>query len=225
MKYTEPLMTSGGTEEPSLQWRPESLFLPPPPPIPRPSPIPLRTGTFMEQWLKSELTLVGEARSYAHLTSLLDSILNGDDGRYKAKYLGGLKIGIRFRNPFDVRKFMGDKGEWSLWLKWIDMGDKIDLKEDKISWLKVVGLPLHLWDEGNFRAITRKMGVISNSIEISMAKIDVSHMKICVITTSLKRMNKEITVVADNKIFKVGIYEIDDDWKPFSTHNYDNDME
>ncbi|CAI9291290.1 unnamed protein product [Lactuca saligna] len=31
--------------------------------------------------------------------------------------------------------------------------------------------------------------------------------------------------LADNKIFKVGIYEIDDDWKPFLTHNYDNDME
>lgn len=31
--------------------------------------------------------------------------------------------------------------------------------------------------------------------------------------------------LADSKIFKVGIYEIDDDWKPFLTHNYDNDME
>lgn len=89
----------------------------------------------------------------------------------------------------------------------------------------MVGLPLHLWDEGNFRAITRKMGVISNSIEINMARIDVSHMKICVITTSLKRISEEITVFANYRIFKVGIYEIYDDWKPFSTQNYDNDSE
>ncbi|CAI9279887.1 unnamed protein product [Lactuca saligna] len=200
--------------------------LPPPqPPTLSSSPIQLRSCTFMEYWLKSELTLVGEVRSYTHLTSLPDSIFNREDGRYKAKYLGGLKIGIRFRNPSDVRNFMEDKEFWRLWFKWIDRGDKVDIKEDRIAWLKVVGLPIHLWDEGNLRAITRKLGVISKSMEISMSKIDVSYMKICVITTSLKRISEEIIVAVDNRIFKIGVYKIDDDWKPFSTHNYDNDSE
>ncbi|CAH1453053.1 unnamed protein product [Lactuca virosa] len=29
-------------------------------------------------------------------------------------------------------------------------------------------------------------------------------------------LNEEVTVVGDNRVFKVGVYEVDDDWKPFS---------
>ncbi|CAI9275222.1 unnamed protein product [Lactuca saligna] len=63
---------------------------------------------------------------------------------------------------------------------------------------------------------TLKLGVISNSIEISMNKMDVSHMKICILTETLSRINEEVSVVADNRVFEVGVYEVDDDWKPFS---------
>lgn len=49
-----------------------------------------------------------------------------------------------------------------------------------------------------------------------MNTLDVSHMKLCILTESLSRINEEVTVVGDNRVFKVGIYEVDDDWKPFS---------
>lgn len=45
-----------------------------------------------------------------------------------------------------------------------------------------------------------------------MNKMDVSHMKICILTETLSRINDEISVVADNRVFKVGVYEVDDDW-------------
>ncbi|CAI9278632.1 unnamed protein product [Lactuca saligna] len=82
-----------------------------------------RTFTAVEHWLKSELTIVGEVRSYDHLTSLPSSILNGDGGRYSAK------------------------------------------------------------------------------------------------------INEELTVVADNKLLKIGIYEVDDNWKLFVTYPEDSEAE
>lgn len=68
----------------------------------------------MEHWFKSDLTIFGEARSFDHLTSLPTSILVGDEEKYNAKYLGGLKIGMRFRNLTDIKKFMENTDVWKL---------------------------------------------------------------------------------------------------------------
>ncbi|CAI9302239.1 unnamed protein product [Lactuca saligna] len=201
---------------------------PPPPPPPPPlitPPLRLHTGTFMEHWLKSELTIVGETISFEHLTSLPMSLLVGDDEKYNTKYLGGLKIGMRFRNPTDVERFMESSDDWKLWIKWIEKGDRVEIKNDRIAWVKIVGLPLHFWDEENFREIISKLGVLSSSIEISMNTSDVSHMKLCILTESLSRINEEVTVVGDNQVFKVGIFEVDDDWKPFSNSMMESEEE
>ncbi|CAI9299412.1 unnamed protein product [Lactuca saligna] len=105
---------------------------------------------------------------------------------------------------------------WRLWFKWIDTGDRLEIKNDRIAWIKFVGLPPHLWDEGNSGAITLKLGVISNSMELSMDRVDVSHMKMCILTTTLGIINEEVTVVVDNRVFEVGVYEVDNGWRPFS---------
>lgn len=48
---------------------------------------------------------------------------------------------------------------------------------------------------------------------------DVSYRKICVLTTSRKKLNEEVMVSMDGILHKFGVFEVDDEWFPFKQIN------
>ncbi|CAH1448167.1 unnamed protein product [Lactuca virosa] len=203
---------------------------PPPPPPPPPEltrkPISLEVDTFWAHWIDSPLTLIGVVHSLEHLKNLPTGIRLGHSSAYGMKYLGGLSVGIRFRSEGDVDEFLKNENYWREWFIETKRGNSYDALPGRIAWLKIIGLPLHMWSEGNFERIERIAGTVGKVLspsEISMRLQDVSCGKICVLTKRKIRINEEVAVEFNKNIIKVGISEVDFEWSPFPSCNWSMD--
>ncbi|KAI3765343.1 hypothetical protein L2E82_15374 [Cichorium intybus] len=73
------------------------------------------------------------------------------------KYLGGLFLALEFRYAAEAKKFLDNQSYWSDWFKWVKLGE-YDLRFECVAWLKIIGLPIPLWDEENFSKIVSNFG-------------------------------------------------------------------
>ncbi|CAH1421958.1 unnamed protein product [Lactuca virosa] len=138
------------------------------------------------------------------------------------KYLGGLRMAIKFGHSREERKFLEDKNRWQDWFKWMILPDQHLLQyERRTAWIKILGLPLRLWEEENFTMIAGSLGkVIAPFNEISKRR-DYSMGKVGILTSRTKWINEEVTIIADGKIIIVGVMEYTDDWSPFRPLPFD----
>lgn len=185
--------------------------IPPPPPKLDKKPIILESGSFWAEWIHSPLTLIGVAHSYEHLTNLPLEIRLGGSFAYGMKYLDGFEIGIRFRNDHDVKELRSNGKYWRKRFSELKPGNSYMDSPARLAWLKIVGLPLHMWSEGNFARIARLVGKLISPKMISMKLQDVSRGNICVLTERKTKINEEVVVDSNKKLLRVGIVEIDFD--------------
>ena len=135
----------------------ETTRIPPPRPQKQVAPICLSNDSPLRGWIKGKYTLIGVLHSFDHLEKAPYSIKNGDGSRCAIKYLGGLRIAVKFMNDMSREVFM--KG-WVEWFKEIDSGDIAEFHYERIAWIKISGLPLEMWSEENFNAIVATYGYV-----------------------------------------------------------------
>ncbi|CAH1438893.1 unnamed protein product [Lactuca virosa] len=117
--------------------------------------ITLNPNTSMKGWLKKGV-LIGETLSLDHMANLHASGIMKEE----TKYLGGLKLAIRFRWSVDANEYLKDKNRWNDWFKWPVNADQYDSDYERVAWLKIIGVPLPLWDEDNFSKIASRFGKV-----------------------------------------------------------------
>ncbi|KAI3495072.1 hypothetical protein L1887_37213 [Cichorium endivia] len=78
----------------------------------------------------------------------------------QTKYLGGVRLALAFGKSTDARAFMENENKWKEWFKQLWFGDQYQKAQryERTAWLKIIGLPLELWDEVNFSRIAEKFG-------------------------------------------------------------------
>ncbi|CAH1446050.1 unnamed protein product [Lactuca virosa] len=162
--------------------------IPPPPPKLVKKPIILEDGSFWAEWIRIPPTLIGVTHSFEHLINLPLEIRLGRSSAYGTKYLGGLEIGIRFRNDHDVKEVLTNEKYWGKWFCELKPGNSYVDSPERFAWLKIVSLPLHMWSEGKFA---------------------------CIVGTRKTKINEEVVVDSNKKILRVGIVEVDFVWSPF----------
>ncbi|KAL4570196.1 hypothetical protein LXL04_025847 [Taraxacum kok-saghyz] len=124
-----------------------------------PLPINLKPGTPSKNWI-SDAVLVGEALSLDHMSALSDCFTIGDDYIVDLKYLGGLNVGLCFKNPSLAKEFLEDSGRWIEWFQSMVQGDGDIASQDRIAWIKIIGLPFRCWSDDNITSIIRSFGKI-----------------------------------------------------------------
>ncbi|CAH1425603.1 unnamed protein product [Lactuca virosa] len=100
---------------------------------------------------------------------------------------------------------------WGKWFSELKVGNSYDELSGRIAWLKIIGLPLHMWSEGNFARIVGTVGKILSPTEILICLQDVLCGKICVLTERKTKINEEVAVESNKNILWVGINEVDFD--------------
>ncbi|CAI9268894.1 unnamed protein product [Lactuca saligna] len=99
-------------------------------------------------------------------------------------------------------------------------------KFERIIWIRIVGLPLRLWNNSNFSTIVRKIGKIVVPIDHITNRVYLFVVKLAILTDKLTKLNKEIQVEADSRSFHVGIVEYEDKpWFPFKFDNEEHPYE
>lgn len=186
----------------------------------------LNSNTVMNEWLKKSI-LIGEAHSLDHIGTIhATGILNDE-----TKYLGGLRLAIHFGCSRDADVYLENKKHWKDWFKWIVRADQQELNYERMVWIKILGVPLNLWDEQKFSLIASKFGRVISPFDNIANRRDYSMGKVGVITSNRKWINEELTIISNGVEYKVGVVEYTDDWSPFKplpfdkVEEYDDDEE
>nr|KAJ0191688.1 hypothetical protein LSAT_V11C800406980 [Lactuca sativa] len=179
-------------------------------------PIVLNAKTAMSEWTKKTL-LIGEALSLDHIANLPEHTFTYEN----TKYLGGLKLGIKFGSSKEAREFLEDRSRWHEWFKWLTMDMNTDVQYERLAWLKITGVPLRYWDTDNFSKIASKFGKVIIPFESLYDRKDLSMGKVGVITSSKNWINEVVRINVDGTVYGVGVVENTEDWSPFKSCQFE----
>ncbi|CAI9268337.1 unnamed protein product [Lactuca saligna] len=158
------------------------------------SPITINLATVMNEWLKKSV-LIGEAHNLDHIVNLPTSLLMNEG----TKYLGGLNIALHFDKSAEVLEFLNVSTSWRDGFNRLVRADQHEIPYERTAWLKILGLPLRLWDDENFNIIVGRFGRIVSPFNKLYTRHDYSMGKAC----------------------KIGVVESSDDWSPFLPAPFD----
>lgn len=182
--------------------------------------ITLNSNTFMKDWFKRGV-LIGETHSLDHMANLHASGFMKEE----TKYLGGLKLAIQFRWHVDAKEYLGDKNRWKDWFKWLVNVEQWNVDYERVAWLKIIGVPLPLWEEDNFTRIASRYGKVINPFDGIANRRDYSTGKVGVLTPSRRWINEEIRINSNGQEFRIEVVEYTDDWSPFKPASFDKVVE
>ncbi|CAI9266455.1 unnamed protein product [Lactuca saligna] len=148
--------------------------------------------------------LIGETKTLDHVGHLpaLISIHSGDGE--KVKYAGGMKAIIEFASSTLAKNFLNNKN----------------------TSIRIVRLPIRLWCEDNFSAIVRKFGKIIVPFNHIEDRLDLSVVKLGILTGMKKKINEVVRVEVEGKTCDIGVVEYEDEpWFPFKFENEEQPYE
>lgn len=178
-------------------------------------PLKLYCDSEMARWT-SKSTLIGEAISMNHLGHMPTLISIHSEHSPKVKYAGGMIALTSFDSTVSVGNFLDQENNWKHIFKWLKWGDTEVTKFERVASVRIVGLPLKLCNESNFKVILAKFGKIAVPFDKIQDRMDLSVVKIGILTGEKTKLNKIVNVEVDGKAFTVGVVEYEDNpWFPF----------
>ncbi|CAI9261598.1 unnamed protein product [Lactuca saligna] len=166
-------------------------------------------------WLRKTI-IVGEAMSLDHLENLPKLLRPKGESSMEIKYIGGLRVLILFDYSVAAKEFMENECRWKQHLKWLRWGDKTETHAERVAWIRIMGLPLHLWGQRNFKTITSVYGKTIAPFKDIPHRVDLSHVKIGILTKNKIRIYDEVTSTFKGKEYRLGIIEFDEGLFPFT---------
>ncbi|KAL4575220.1 hypothetical protein LXL04_022062 [Taraxacum kok-saghyz] len=140
-------------------------------------------------------------------------------------YNWGLRVLMEFGDSVAAREFKDNKDKWKEYMTWVEEGEHVKIGADRVAWIRIVGLPLNLWGQKNFTAITNGFGKIIAPFDEIQRRVDLSCAKIGILTERKSRINDELYVEVEGRLTKIGIIEFDDEWFPFNFDPRENCFE
>ncbi|CAH1450805.1 unnamed protein product [Lactuca virosa] len=138
----------------------------------------LQVDKSMDLWMKYR-ALSGEARSIQHLTHMSALLSIHCDKPVEVKYIGGLRIPLRFDRAESPQDFLRDEEVWKKMFNWLSEGNSSCVNFERLAWVKIVGLPLKFLCESNSKKIILKFGKIifpfddiKNCVDLSCIKLE-----------------------------------------------------
>lgn len=135
-------------------------------------------------------------------------------GKGKIQYLGGLSVLITFedsKTAFEVRDAAKDVlGRFSS----IDLWEGQIFAFERLAWVKIVGVPLHLLSSQIINTIGGSVGKVIHTPSRSDEEGDLSYDHVGIIIGDGKRIEEEITVTWKDKKFSVWVTEDQNVWVP-----------
>ncbi|KAI3515144.1 hypothetical protein L1887_13896 [Cichorium endivia] len=149
-----------------------------------------------------------------HLNNISPELTIGDDEGFEIKYLGGLKVCLRFRTINDVTSFMTVSKEWFSSFRRCDGVEEI---QERTAWIRIVGVPANLWNKDNFSSIASRFGRVLIPFDVAVDARDLSHGSVCILTDNFRRIEDVLMVEANGRLSKIGVFEMDDYWFPLKS--------
>ncbi|MFS7913005.1 putative RNA-directed DNA polymerase [Helianthus anomalus] len=132
----------------------------------------------------------------------------------KIQYLGGLSVLISFREEPASRLFLKSKDLWGPWFSKLSVWEGQSLPFEKVAWLRVIGLPLHLLDRDIIKLVGEPFGKILHvQNDFGDAK-DLSFVRIGVLSGVVERIKEVVSLKWKERIYRIMVEEELDVWIP-----------
>ncbi|KAF5805438.1 putative RNA recognition motif domain, nucleotide-binding alpha-beta plait domain superfamily [Helianthus annuus] len=153
------------------------------------------------------LALVGRAVDLETLVDI-DRLLGIAKIEYsRIRYLGGLTILISFKNVTSARGFLNDRTVWGPWFTKLETWNGQSLSLERVVWLKVHGIPLHIFDPG----LTEQIGGIFGKVLHFPKSLDDEHnltvIRVGVLGGEFFRIRENIVLKWKDRSYRVWVEE------------------
>lgn len=135
-------------------------------------------------------------------------------GQGKVQFIGGLSVLITFEDNKTASWVHEATKEVLGRFSSVDLWEGQTFAFERLAWIKIVGVPLHLLSSQVIKAVRNSVGKIVHSPNRSDEDDDLSYDYMGIIAGDGKRIVEEITVVWKDKTFSVWVTEEAGDWVP-----------
>ncbi|KAM0025706.1 putative RNA recognition motif domain, nucleotide-binding alpha-beta plait domain superfamily [Helianthus debilis subsp. tardiflorus] len=166
--------------------------------------VPDRTVAFQDL---NGLALVGRAVDLETLVDI-DRLLGIARTEFsRIHYLGGLSILISFKDSDSASEFLGARTVWGPWFSKLELWNGQSLSLERVIWLKVYGIPLHIFDPGlldQLGGLYGKVLYLPNSLD---EELDLSVVRVGILGGESFRIRENIVLKWKDRSYRVWVEE------------------
>ncbi|KAK9048970.1 hypothetical protein SSX86_032063 [Deinandra increscens subsp. villosa] len=165
-----------------------------------------------KEWLG--ISLAGKVTDYEKFNRL--HLTLGEEGyeNTQIRHIGGLQVLLTFRNREEAELFKSDLEPRKDIFTGLHWWEGHLSKRERLVWLKIVGIPPHLWDSVVFDKIGENFGEVVFSSPADAYDVNLAWKKIGVVSDSFDQIGGTILVEWGRNIFRCRVSEYVDDWMP-----------
>ncbi|KAJ0739757.1 hypothetical protein HanOQP8_Chr06g0209261 [Helianthus annuus] len=167
-------------------------------------------------------TVVGRCKDLKILRNLDVLLSEVRVGGVSLKYLGGLSMVLKFDDEEVCSKFLLDFHLWKDWFSNLDPWDGQPLPFERLAWVKVHGVPLQLADNDVLNNITEHFGKIVHGSQLEAEDVNLSVSCIGLLVRDGGRVNGQVSLRWQKKLFRVWVVEEYSEWFPDSVGRVDS---
>ncbi|KAJ0557817.1 putative RNA recognition motif domain, nucleotide-binding alpha-beta plait domain superfamily [Helianthus annuus] len=173
--------------------------------------VPDRTNAFQE-WIGK--AVVGRTVDIETLVDFHRLMRIAKIAYYRIHYLGGLSILVSFVDEEAAGLFLESQRVWGPWFSKLDPWKGQTLPLERVAWLKVSGVPLHLVDPDVLVLIGELYGKVIYTPKLLEAEQDLSVFKIAVLVGEDPRIRESVNLKWKYRCFRVWVEEDQEIWEP-----------
>ncbi|KAJ0488357.1 hypothetical protein HanHA300_Chr12g0432011 [Helianthus annuus] len=129
-------------------------------------------------------------------------------------YVGGLLLLLSFKDHEAAAEFLLKQEVWKKWFSALDLWEGQTLAFERVAWLNVFGVPLHLADNSVFNDIGRQFGTVVKPAQLSIDDDDLSMACVGVLVGDGKAIKEVVNLKWKDKSYQVWVSEVNDVWIP-----------
>ncbi|MFS7975259.1 hypothetical protein Hanom_Chr10g00878381 [Helianthus anomalus] len=176
---------------------------------------------FAEFYEQGIVVRVNDFQTLTSLRSLLREVVKG---QVNLKYVGGLSVIVIFGSWVEKEEFLGLKDVWREWFASVEPWSGQSLVVDRIAWIKIHVLPIHIAEAKVFDVIAGKFGLVIQSA-LFPEEGDVPYACVGIMSKSIDRINSRCKVVWKEMSYMVRVEEDVEEWFPDCLMEFDEEEE
>ncbi|MFS7949035.1 hypothetical protein Hanom_Chr06g00566801 [Helianthus anomalus] len=112
----------------------------------------------------------------------------------KIQFLGGLSLLISFPDEVSSNLFRESKVIWDPWFSKLEKWNGQSLPLEKVAWLRLSGIPLHLFDPGVIVQVGELFGKVLHSPKLLEEEPDLSMTRVGVLVGKVNMINEVVPI-------------------------------
>ncbi|KAJ0806002.1 hypothetical protein HanPI659440_Chr02g0084701 [Helianthus annuus] len=173
--------------------------------------VPDRTAAFRNLW---GVAMVAKSVNLETLVDL-NRLLSIAKVKYSSiQYLGGLSTLITFADENVANNFLKAGDVWGPWFSKLDAWEGQSLPFERVAWIRLLGVPLHLLESDVVKLIGERFGKVLYVPKSSAEEKDLSMVRVGVLLGEVDRIKEFVVVRWKDRSFRVLAEEELDVWVP-----------